>query len=163
MTVYTCERCLKDFSQKSHYNTHKKRKIPCQDNSKKISNVLENKITETVEQVTSQIPKSLNSSLQNVHHPINDKVDLFIGDALNLNIKKKVNMIYFDPPFNSDRNYTMSHDNDIGFADKWTDATYETFIVQAIHKLHDYLAHDGTLYFHISSSCMFIPEKVLRD
>lgn len=27
MPIYTCERCLKEFSQKSHYKTHLKRKI----------------------------------------------------------------------------------------------------------------------------------------
>ena len=36
MTKYTCERCLKDFSQKSHYYKHQKKKIPCQDNKGKI-------------------------------------------------------------------------------------------------------------------------------
>lgn len=163
MTVYTCERCLKEFSQKSHYAAHQRRKTPCQDNSKKISNAVENKITETTTPVTTQIYELPKPSSPNVHHHIHNNVDLFIGDALNLDLSEKVNMIYFDPPFNSDRDYTMSHDNKIGFADKWTDATYEAFIVRVIDKLYDALIEDGTLYFHISSSCMFIPEKVLRN
>lgn len=37
-----CERCLKDFSQKSHYNKHLNKKRPCQDNKGKIEEIVEN-------------------------------------------------------------------------------------------------------------------------
>ena len=42
MPKYTCERCLKEFSQKSHYTKHQNKKIPCQDNKGKIEEVVEN-------------------------------------------------------------------------------------------------------------------------
>jgi len=42
MPKYTCERCLKDFSQKSHYTKHQNKKLPCQDNKGKIEEVVEN-------------------------------------------------------------------------------------------------------------------------
>jgi len=42
MTKYTCERCLKEFSQKSHFDKHQKKKRPCQDNKGKIEEVVEN-------------------------------------------------------------------------------------------------------------------------
>jgi len=42
MPIYTCERCLKEFSQKSHYDKHQKKKIHCQDNKGKIEEVVEN-------------------------------------------------------------------------------------------------------------------------
>ncbi len=42
MPKYTCERCLKEFSQKSHYTKHQNKKIPCQDNKGKIEEVIEN-------------------------------------------------------------------------------------------------------------------------
>ena len=42
MPKYTCERCFKEFSQKSHYNKHKNKKFPCQDNKEKIEEVVEN-------------------------------------------------------------------------------------------------------------------------
>ena len=42
MPKYTCERCLKEFSQKSHYTKHQNKKLPCQDNQGKIENVVEN-------------------------------------------------------------------------------------------------------------------------
>ena len=42
MPKYTCERCLKEFSQKSHYTKHQNKKIPCQNNKEKIEEVVEN-------------------------------------------------------------------------------------------------------------------------
>ena len=42
MPKFTCERCLKGFSQKSHYTKHKNKKIPCQDNKGKIEDIVEN-------------------------------------------------------------------------------------------------------------------------
>uniref|UniRef100_A0A6C0C4T7 site-specific DNA-methyltransferase (adenine-specific) n=1 Tax=viral metagenome TaxID=1070528 RepID=A0A6C0C4T7_9ZZZZ len=42
MPKYTCERCLKEFSQKSHYTKHQNKKIPCQDNKGKIEEVVDN-------------------------------------------------------------------------------------------------------------------------
>lgn len=48
MPVYTCERCLKEFSQKSHYNNHLKRKNPCQNNKGKIKEVVEKMVNEKI-------------------------------------------------------------------------------------------------------------------
>jgi len=42
MPKYTCEQCLKEFSQKSHFNKHQNKKLPCQDNKGKIEEVVEN-------------------------------------------------------------------------------------------------------------------------
>jgi len=36
MSNYTCERCLKDFTQKSHYDKHINKKNPCQNNKIKV-------------------------------------------------------------------------------------------------------------------------------
>lgn len=36
MPDYTCERCLKEFSQKSHYDKHRRRKTPCDNNTNKM-------------------------------------------------------------------------------------------------------------------------------
>jgi hypothetical protein len=40
MPTYRCERCLNEFSQKSHYDKHMKRKTPCQNNKDKIEDVV---------------------------------------------------------------------------------------------------------------------------
>lgn len=45
MIKYTCESCLKEFSQKSNYNKHLNSKTHCQDNKGKIEEVVENIIT----------------------------------------------------------------------------------------------------------------------
>jgi len=42
MTKYTCELCLKEFSQKSHYDKHQKKQKHCQDNKGKIEEVVDN-------------------------------------------------------------------------------------------------------------------------
>ena len=93
---------------------------------------------------------------------LTDNIQLVIGNSLNLSTEHKFRMIYFDPPFNSDRDYKLNHNSDVGFSDKWTDADYEKFISKNIDKLYDLLEKDGTLFFHISSTCMYIPEKILR-
>ncbi len=42
MSKYTCDRYLKEFSQKSHYTKDQKKKIPCQDNKGKVEEVVKN-------------------------------------------------------------------------------------------------------------------------
>lgn len=74
MTKYTCEKCLRDFSQKSHYDKHKNKKRPCQDNKSKIQEVVEQLIDE-------KLQKKLNTINTNNINLSNMKtfVDLFSG------------------------------------------------------------------------------------
>jgi len=46
MPKYICKRCLKEFSQKSHYTNHLNRKNPCQDNRSKIQKIVEKIVNE---------------------------------------------------------------------------------------------------------------------
>ena len=94
---------------------------------------------------------------------LSNNVNILIQDALQFDTTQKYTMIYFDPPFNSKRNYKLNVDSDIGFADKWADDEYYNFIKTMIDKLYDMLEKKGTLFFHISSACMFIPEIILRQ
>lgn len=96
-------------------------------------------------------------------YEITDNVELYIGDSIKISKNNKFRMIYFDPPFNSDRNYTLNCDSKLGFSDKWSDSDYEEFIKINIDLLYELLEDNGTLFFHISSSCMYIPEKILRN
>lgn len=97
------------------------------------------------------------------HVNLSNNVQLFIENANKFNYTEKYNMIYFDPPFNSKRDYKLNVDSNIGFTDKWLDNEYYLFIKNMIDKLYDILEKNGTLFFHISSSCMFIPEVILRN
>ena len=46
--IYSCERCGKEFSQKSHYDSHKRRKNPCENYSNKIQTMVDKKVKETI-------------------------------------------------------------------------------------------------------------------
>ena len=85
-----------------------------------------------------------------VKHKINDNVVLYIGDSMNIPKNNKFRMIYFDPPFNSDRDYKLNCDSELGFSDKWSDTDYEDFIRKQIDLLYELLEENGTLFFHIS-------------
>lgn len=180
MPKYACECCLKEFSQKSHYTKHQNKKIPCIDKKGKIEEIIENIIinkklisynadnnnTRDTMDVDIEISQELPNDAQLAEHKINDNVTLYIGDSINLinlPIQNKFRMIYFDPPFNSDRDYKLNCDSEVGFADKWSDGDYEEFIRKHIDLLYGLLEENGTLFFHISSSCMYIPEKILRN
>lgn len=89
-------------------------------------------------------------------------MELYVKNFLDFDTSKNFRTIYFDPPFNSDRDYVMSATDSTGFGDKWSDKDYEAFITKCIDKLHDLLEKDGTLFFHISAAQMYIPEKVVR-
>ena len=106
---------------------------------------------------------TMDATTQQTNYKIADDITLYIGDSINTPINNKVKMIYFDPPFNSDREYKLNCNSTLGFSDKWSDDDYEVFIRKHIDVLYDLLDDDGTLFFHISSSCMYIPEKILRD
>lgn len=170
MPKYTCDRCLKEFSQKSHYTKHQNKKILCQDNKEKIEEVVENIIinkklilnnTENI--ITNTLEMSESEFQEQKVYEINENITLYIGDSKNITKEKKFRMIYFDPPFNSNRDYKLNCDSDLGFSDKWSDEEYEEFIRKEIDLLYELLEEDGTLFFHISSTCMYIPEKILRS
>jgi|SaaInlV_165m_DNA_2_1040747.scaffolds.fasta_scaffold293858_1 hypothetical protein len=47
MTKYICDKCGKEFSQKSHYNQHQNRKYPCIQESN-LKNLIENILKDTI-------------------------------------------------------------------------------------------------------------------
>ena len=59
MTKYSCERCGKEFSQKSHYDSHKKRKKPCENYSNKIQMMVDKKVKETINDLNLKNLKKL--------------------------------------------------------------------------------------------------------
>ena len=118
MPKYTCERCLKEFSQKSHYDKHMNKKRPCQDNKVKIEQVVENIInkklisnnTELTEETimasnpnTDPIEKSITTE-QHINEP---NISLFKGDCLdvmNQITNKSIDLILCDLPYGVTKN-----------------------------------------------------------
>ena len=54
MVKYGCERCGKEFSQKSHYDSHKKRKTPCENNTDKIKLLIDKAVEEKLKELNNK-------------------------------------------------------------------------------------------------------------
>ena len=54
MVKYSCERCGKEFSQKSHYDSHNKRKTPCENNSDKIKALVDKTVEEKIKELNNK-------------------------------------------------------------------------------------------------------------
>ena len=84
MVNYSCERCGKEFSQKSHYDSHKKRKTPCKNNADKIKELVdkavEEKIKELKEILNVNLVNECNKNTMNTEPPkVIKYIDLFCG------------------------------------------------------------------------------------
>ena len=51
MGKYNCPRCGKDFKQKSHFETHKKRKNPCENTMEKMTEMVEKAVEERINNI----------------------------------------------------------------------------------------------------------------
>jgi DNA modification methylase len=95
-----------------------------------------------------------------------NNIQFILGNCLTLLLtleNDSIDTIYLDPPFDSNRNYTLSSESDIGFKDKWTNDDYELFIKRVIYLCNLKLKPTGTLFFHISADKMLIPNKLLQE
>ena len=73
-----------------------------------------------------------------------EDITLYNGNSLKIPCSENsIDMIYFDPPFNSKREYKMSIYSEIGFNDKWQDEDYENFINENIKFLKTKLKETG--------------------
>lgn len=140
MTVYTCNRCLKDFKQKSHYENHLKKKTPCPDiksKSEKLAIELMQKTTKT-QKIDSE--DSANNKINNSDESIIN-LDIQNGDEskkkrdnddksnfcenieiknqegieyLNTIEKNSINLLLTDPPYITSRDSGMdAHANKV--------------------------------------------------
>jgi len=75
MPKYTCERCLKEFSQKSHYTKHQNKKLPCQDNKGKIEEVVENIIIN--KKLISNNTENINTKMEDTSKQNENGLDQF--------------------------------------------------------------------------------------
>jgi DNA modification methylase len=73
MDKYSCEKCAKFFSQKSHYDKHLTRKNPCEIQTDKIKALIDNAIEEklisnnTKNSITINIPQQMTPVAEEVH------------------------------------------------------------------------------------------------
>ena len=54
MVKYSCERCGKDFSQKSHYDSHNRRKTSCENSSDKIKALVDKVVEEKIKELNNK-------------------------------------------------------------------------------------------------------------
>ena len=59
MVKYSCERCGKEFSQKSHYDSHNRRKTPCENNADKIKLLVDKAVEEKLKKLKELNNKKL--------------------------------------------------------------------------------------------------------
>jgi DNA (cytosine-5)-methyltransferase 1 len=60
--MVSCEQCGKNFYRKSHYDSHKRRKTPCENNSNKIKQLVDKEIEEKLKELNN---KKLNVDINN--------------------------------------------------------------------------------------------------
>lgn len=72
--------------------------------------------------------------------------------------------IYFDPPFNTGKDYRLDTEEDaIGFSDIFSsDNEYITLIEPVLKDAKRVLTKDGSLFFHISAEEMLIPQVLCQ-
>ena len=67
MVKYSCEKCGKEFSQKSHYDSHNRRKTPCENNADKIKQL----VYEAVEEKLKELNNYKNLIVENKNTNVN--------------------------------------------------------------------------------------------
>ena len=75
MVKYSCERCGKEFSQKSHYDSHNRRKTPCENNAAKIK---------------ALVDKAVEEELNNKKLIVENEEEVIINTLVEMNDKLKV-------------------------------------------------------------------------
>jgi DNA (cytosine-5)-methyltransferase 1 len=83
MVKYSCERCGKEFSQKSHYDSHNRRKTPCENNTDKIKTLVDKAVEEKLKELNKNfIDENKEEVIINTMTVMNDKlkvISLFTG------------------------------------------------------------------------------------
>jgi DNA (cytosine-5)-methyltransferase 1 len=84
MVKYSCERCGNDFSQKSHYDSHNRRKTPCENNADKIKALVDKAVEEKIKELNNKklIVENEKEEIINTMAEMNNKlkvISLFTG------------------------------------------------------------------------------------
>jgi DNA (cytosine-5)-methyltransferase 1 len=83
MVKYSCERCGKGFSQKSHYDSHNRRKTPCENNADKIKILVDKSVEEKLKELNNKNlfiqNEEVNINTVEQHRKEVKYIDLFCG------------------------------------------------------------------------------------
>jgi DNA modification methylase len=103
------------------------------------------------------------ATLTNGKMVINKNVTYYHTDILQFTTELKFDLIYLDPPYETNRTFTVnSLDDETGFEDVWENNEYKDWLDKLIQHLKPMISQNGTLVFHISSENSFVAESVLR-
>ena len=104
MVKYSCERCGKGFSQKSHYDSHNKRKTPCENNADKIKALVDKAVEEKLKELNNkklieneEVNVNTDTMVQQPKKVEYSELSIKLTKKINKTEKKK-NGIYFTPP-----------------------------------------------------------------
>ena len=74
MGKYSCEKCAKSFSQKSHYDKHISRKNPCEIQTDKIKALIDKAVDEKMIELKKKL--KLNNTESNITINITEQMDI---------------------------------------------------------------------------------------
>jgi DNA modification methylase len=102
-------------------------------------------------------------SKEKVEYYLTENVKVEIGDFNKLlnKYESKFNMIYMDPPFETNRIFQVSEGDSKGFKDIWKKDEYEKWLNISLNNLKKSLVKNGILVFHISCENSYVVEKTL--
>ena len=81
MVKYSCERCGKGFSQKSHYDSHNRRKTPCENNADKIKELVDKAVEEKLKELNKNliVENVINTDIKMTEHKIQKPFLKWVG------------------------------------------------------------------------------------
>jgi len=82
MVKYSCERCGKGFSQKSHYDSHNRRKTPCENNADKIKALVDKAVEEKLKELNNKkliVENVINTDKKMTEHKIQKPFLKWVG------------------------------------------------------------------------------------
>jgi DNA modification methylase len=105
MVNYVCEKCGKEFGQKSHYDKHQNKKNPCV-NEKKLEEIIEKKIEKKIEEKTkNEIHIRNKEGLKYLKKIEENSIDLILTDPPYIISKESgMNEHYNNVKFNEENN-----------------------------------------------------------
>ena len=82
MGKYSCEKCAKSFSQKSHYDKHISRKNPCEIQTDKFKALIDKAVDEKL--IELNIKLKLNNTESNITINITEQMDILKMSKIDL-------------------------------------------------------------------------------